>query len=74
MLFYSRYDCGIFALKYMEYWNGVTLTQAVAEVKASLYPVLIFFSNFANTCKSIFMFSVGQNACLHIPIGCDIDP
>eukprot|EP00261_Vitis_vinifera_P040669 XP_019081912.1 PREDICTED: uncharacterized protein LOC109124292 isoform X2 [Vitis vinifera] len=27
----NGYDYGIFALKYMEYWNGATLTQAVAE-------------------------------------------
>ncbi|KAL6323859.1 hypothetical protein AAG906_005855 [Vitis piasezkii] len=28
----NGYDCGIFALKYMEYWNGATLTQAIVEV------------------------------------------
>ncbi|KAL6318227.1 hypothetical protein AAG906_035734 [Vitis piasezkii] len=32
----NRYDCGIFALKYMEYWNGATLIQAVAEVNGEL--------------------------------------
>ena len=46
-----RYDCGIFALKYMEYWNGATLTQTVVEVSVGLQPILILSSNFANTCK-----------------------
>ena len=73
-LWSSRYDCGIFALKYMEYWNGATLTQAVVQVKAGLHPDLIFSSNFSNTWKSIVMFCVGQNACLQIEIGCDISP
>ena len=51
MLWSSRYDCGIFALKYMEYWNGATLTQAVVEVSAALQHVLIISSNFVYTCK-----------------------
>ncbi|RVW92353.1 Protein DA1-related 1 [Vitis vinifera] len=32
-----RYDCGMFAIKYMEHWNGATLAHSIAEDKMHLY-------------------------------------
>ena len=32
-----RFNCGILTLKFMEFWNGATLTTSVAEVRAGLH-------------------------------------
>ena len=32
-----RYDCGIFVIKYMELWNGVTMRCAIVEGKMDYY-------------------------------------
>ncbi|KAL6327185.1 hypothetical protein AAG906_015224 [Vitis piasezkii] len=33
----NGFDCGILALKFMEFWNGATLTTSVAEDKLNMY-------------------------------------
>ncbi|RVW37151.1 hypothetical protein CK203_111981 [Vitis vinifera] len=33
----SRYDCGMFVIKYMQYWNGATLAHSLTEDKMHLY-------------------------------------
>ncbi|KAL6318444.1 hypothetical protein AAG906_041210 [Vitis piasezkii] len=33
----SRYDCGMFVIKYMQYWNGATLAYSLTEDKMHLY-------------------------------------
>ncbi|RVW23212.1 hypothetical protein CK203_099555 [Vitis vinifera] len=54
----NGYDCGIFGLKYMEYWNGATLTQAVVEDKMHVYKlqlVVTFLLNEANNVRENIM-------------------
>ena len=51
-----RYDCGMFAIKYMEYWNRATLTHSLAKVSTT-YPL----------CHSLFgIFSIPPYAYLFI--------
>nr|CAN61002.1 hypothetical protein VITISV_020154 [Vitis vinifera] len=38
--FKKRYDCGMFAIKCMEHWNGVTLARSIAELKQLNYQFL----------------------------------
>ena len=58
-----KYDCGILTLKFMEFWNGVTLSTLLAKVRASLHHNLycLFFILSLNM-KSVIPISVGQNA------------
>ncbi|RVX01305.1 hypothetical protein CK203_031228 [Vitis vinifera] len=49
-----RYDCGMFAIKYMEHWNGATLAHSIAEDKMHLYRlrlVVTLVTNAANNAK-----------------------
>ena len=39
-----RYDCSILALKFMEFWNGATISTSLAEVRAGLHPNLYCLS------------------------------
>ena len=32
---WCRYDCGMFAIKYMQYWNGATLAHSITEVSTT---------------------------------------
>ncbi|RVW99403.1 hypothetical protein CK203_038409 [Vitis vinifera] len=50
----SRYDCGMFAIKYMEHWNGATLEHSIAEDKMHLYQlrlVVTLVTNAANNAR-----------------------
>lgn len=49
----NGYDCGIFALKYMEYWNGATLTQAVAEEKMHVYRLQMVVTLLLNEANNV---------------------
>ena len=68
-----RYDCGILVLKFMEFWNGATLSTSMAEVKAGLHPNLycLFFILSLNM-KSVIPISVGQAAHVQSPASCAI--
>ncbi|RVW81070.1 hypothetical protein CK203_045420 [Vitis vinifera] len=35
-----RYDCGMFAIKYMEHWNGATLAHSIAKARSMMEPYL----------------------------------
>ncbi|RVW61846.1 hypothetical protein CK203_064368 [Vitis vinifera] len=47
------YDCGIFALKYMEYWNAASLTQAVAEEKMHVYRLQMVVTLLLNEANNV---------------------
>lgn len=50
----NGYDCGMFAIKYMEHWNGATLAHSIAEDKMHLYRlrlVVTLVTNAANNAK-----------------------
>ena len=32
---WCRYDCGMFVIKYMQYWNGATLAPSLTEVSTT---------------------------------------
>ncbi|RVW74065.1 Ubiquitin-like-specific protease ESD4 [Vitis vinifera] len=49
----NGYDCGIFALKYMEYWNGATLTQAVAKEKMHVYRLQMVVTLLLNEANNV---------------------
>ncbi|WJZ84496.1 hypothetical protein VitviT2T_004098 [Vitis vinifera] len=49
----NGYDCGIFALKYMKYWNGATLTQAVAEEKMHVYRLQMVVTLLLNEANNV---------------------
>ncbi|RVW68409.1 hypothetical protein CK203_062829 [Vitis vinifera] len=54
MLRRVRYDCGMFAIKYMEHWNGATLAHSIAEDKMQLYRlrlVVTLVTNEANNAR-----------------------
>ena len=42
-----RFDSGVFAVKFMEYWNGSTIKQAVVEVS-----LIILINYFLEICIS----------------------
>ncbi|RVW92731.1 hypothetical protein CK203_042572 [Vitis vinifera] len=49
-----RYDCGMFAIKYMEHWNEATLAHSIAEDKMHLYRlrlVITLVTNVANNAR-----------------------
>ncbi|WKA00206.1 hypothetical protein VitviT2T_018589 [Vitis vinifera] len=50
----NRYDCGMFAIKYMEHWNGATLAHSIAKDKMHLYRlrlVVTLVTNAANNAR-----------------------
>ncbi|RVW69322.1 hypothetical protein CK203_062746 [Vitis vinifera] len=49
----NGYDCGIFALKYIEYWNGATLTQAVVEEKMHVYKLQMVVTLLLNEANNV---------------------
>ncbi|RVW62426.1 hypothetical protein CK203_064192 [Vitis vinifera] len=54
----NRYDCGMFAIKYMQHWNGATLAHSIAEDKMHLYRlrlVIILVTNTANNAREKVM-------------------
>ncbi|KAL6311988.1 hypothetical protein AAG906_011636 [Vitis piasezkii] len=48
-----RSDCGILALKFMEFWNGATLTTSVAEDKLNMYRLQLVVELVLNERKSV---------------------
>ena len=38
----NRTDYGIFAIKYMEMWNGATLIESIAKVSSTLVYLHVF--------------------------------
>ena len=54
-----RYDYGILALKYMEFWNGATLSTSLVKVKAGLQHFLLFSSILSHNTKSVVLIRVG---------------
>ena len=68
-----RYDCGILALKYMEFWNRATLTNSLAEVRVGLHHNLYLFSSIlSNNFELVVLICVGQDAHVQIAASCDI--
>ncbi|CBI14919.3 unnamed protein product, partial [Vitis vinifera] len=56
----NGFDCGILALKFMEFWNGATLTTSVAEDKLNMYRLQLVVElvlNERNTVKDKIMAS-----------------
>ncbi|RVW99508.1 uncharacterized protein LOC100852586 isoform X1 [Vitis vinifera] len=54
----NGFDCGMFAIKYMQHWNGATLAQAIAEDKMHLYRlrlVVTLVMNPANNARDTVM-------------------
>ncbi|KAL6346872.1 hypothetical protein AAG906_002989 [Vitis piasezkii] len=50
----SLYDCGMFAIKYMQHWNGATLAHSIVEDKMHLYRlrlVVNLLTNEANNAR-----------------------
>ncbi|RVW27788.1 hypothetical protein CK203_102642 [Vitis vinifera] len=53
-----RYDCGMFAIKYMQHWNGATLAHSIMEDKMHLYRlrlVVNLLTNKANNAREKIM-------------------
>ncbi|KAL6328637.1 hypothetical protein AAG906_003322 [Vitis piasezkii] len=52
--YYFTYDCGMFAIKYMEHWNGATLAHSITKDKMHLYRlrlVVTLVTNAANNAR-----------------------
>ncbi|WKA01642.1 hypothetical protein VitviT2T_019913 [Vitis vinifera] len=49
----NRYDCGILALKFMEFWNGATLSTSLAEDKMHMYRLQLVVKLLLNEQNSI---------------------
>ncbi|KAL6325943.1 hypothetical protein AAG906_038434 [Vitis piasezkii] len=47
----NGYDCGMFAIKYMEHWNGATLAHSIAEVSISMRLIVTLVTNAANNAR-----------------------
>ena len=69
-----RYDCGMFAIKYMEYWNKATLTHLLVEVSTTypLYMSLAFW-NFFHTAICLFVHYSRQDASLKLEANSELD-
>ncbi|RVW64639.1 hypothetical protein CK203_065951 [Vitis vinifera] len=48
-----RSDCGVLVLKFMEFWNGTTLTTSVAEDKTNMYRLQLVLQLVLNERNSV---------------------
>ncbi|RVW82998.1 hypothetical protein CK203_042454 [Vitis vinifera] len=47
------YDCDMFVIKYMEYWNRATLTHSLAEDKMHLYRLSVVVNLLMNEANNV---------------------
>ena len=68
-----RYDCGILALKFMEFLNGVTLSTLLVEVKL-VYTIICtaYLFILSHNMKSVISIYVGQDAHVQVLASCAI--
>ncbi|RVW82989.1 hypothetical protein CK203_042526 [Vitis vinifera] len=47
------YDCDMFAIKYMEYWNRATLTHSLTEDKIHIYRLSVVVNLLMNEANNV---------------------